>query len=360
MEIRLDHFLTASTIYTDSRGCSYIDNINGRTVEMILIIGSIDDKHVSSVCSLLNKERYSTIILYPINRMDASFEINEFGQYTLDLDHFDQITPTMIWYRNKMRPVKFPRSECDADHNFRFNEWFCFYRDIQSFYENITLNNPLSRARMAHKFYQMCVARKIGFNIPKSIMSTSRNRIKKFVSENKANIIKTISGYGYGRKNKNTSAIENVPIPTTIITENNLETLNINGDYDLCPSFIQNYIDKKYELRVVCVNDTLIAYRIERRSSKEMYIDWRPHRDDIDFTKINICYKLEEMIKNYLKEAGLFYGIFDLAVDKDDKAWFLECNPDGQWYWLDDDGAISCIFAEQFARFVERQGRQTQ
>jgi hypothetical protein len=37
-----------------------------------------------------------------------------------------------------------------------------------------------------------------------------------------------------------------------------------------------------------------------------------------------------------MRRARLHYGRFDFIVD-DDAWWFLECNPNGQYGWLDDE-----------------------
>ncbi len=37
----------------------------------------------------------------------------------------------------------------------------------------------------------------------------------------------------------------------------------------------------------------------------------------------------------YLRRAGLRFGAFDLAEDAEGQLWFLECNPNGQWGWIE-------------------------
>ncbi len=37
----------------------------------------------------------------------------------------------------------------------------------------------------------------------------------------------------------------------------------------------------------------------------------------------------------YAHEWGLRFAAFDVAEDLDGNLWFLECNPVGQWAWLE-------------------------
>ncbi|MFI6741153.1 hypothetical protein ACIBI9_50235 [Nonomuraea sp. NPDC050451] len=57
-------------------------------------------------------------------------------------------------------------------------------------------------------------------------------------------------------------------------------------------------------------------------------------------------------LRAYLDHFGLVFGCFDFALEADETAndpyrWiFLECNPNGQWGWPPDAGAIAGAFAE--------------
>ncbi|MGF1457140.1 MAG: hypothetical protein ACFB6R_17410 [Alphaproteobacteria bacterium] len=50
---------------------------------------------------------------------------------------------------------------------------------------------------------------------------------------------------------------------------------------------------------------------------------------------------------DFLKLGGLHFGSFDLVVDPEGVYWFLACNTQGQWFWLDE--TIDYVISEAFA-----------
>ena len=56
-----------------------------------------------------------------------------------------------------------------------------------------------------------------------------------------------------------------------------------------------------------------------------------------------------------MKLYNLFTGSFDMIVDKQGNHWFLECNQNGAWGWLDDivKGRITEAFADAFERKLQ-------
>jgi glutathione synthase/RimK-type ligase-like ATP-grasp enzyme len=39
----------------------------------------------------------------------------------------------------------------------------------------------------------------------------------------------------------------------------------------------------------------------------------------------------------FLKEMDLNFGCFDFIVNENDEVFFLECNSNGQWLWIEED-----------------------
>lgn len=46
---------------------------------------------------------------------------------------------------------------------------------------------------------------------------------------------------------------------------------------------------------------------------------------------------------------GLRYGAFDFRVDRDGAPWFLECNPEGQYLWIEIETGLAISRAIAFA-----------
>jgi len=58
-------------------------------------------------------------------------------------------------------------------------------------------------------------------------------------------------------------------------------------------------------------------------------------------------------IQRYMNEISFFYGSFDIIVTPDKRYVFLECNPDGQWKWIEHmhDGEVSKEFSTEINKF---------
>ena len=72
----------------------------------------------------------------------------------------------------------------------------------------------------------------------------------------------------------------------------------------------------------------------------------------VPFSRCAIEPAIKEKIKRFMQLMGLFCGSLDLIADVGGRIWFLECNQDGAWGWLDDiaGGAVTEAFANEFRR----------
>ena len=66
------------------------------------------------------------------------------------------------------------------------------------------------------------------------------------------------------------------------------------------------------------------------------------------FEEVELPRALKGKLGGFMAELDLFCGSFDLVVDEAGEYWFLECNEDGQWTWL--DGEVGGTFASAIAR----------
>ena len=118
-----------------------------------------------------------------------------------------------------------------------------------------------------------------------------------------------------------------------------------------CPHFLQRKIGKSFEVRLVVVGGHMFAFRIDSQTLKSSSLDWRHALRHLEFEPFELPVPVARSVGKFLDALGLFTGSLDLIVDEDGRYWFLECNHDGQWSWLDPvvDGAISKAFANALA-----------
>jgi D-alanine-D-alanine ligase-like ATP-grasp enzyme len=71
-------------------------------------------------------------------------------------------------------------------------------------------------------------------------------------------------------------------------------------------------------------------------------VDWRNPLciDKLDYSVTTLDPPIELFCLEMLRELGLQFGAFDFIVDKEGELYFLEVNPNGQWYWLEDMAGV--------------------
>ncbi|MFD4608909.1 MvdC/MvdD family ATP grasp protein [Streptomyces sp. NPDC058440] len=89
-----------------------------------------------------------------------------------------------------------------------------------------------------------------------------------------------------------------------------------------------------------------------------LYVN-HPHRiGDAEFKPSGLAaaaacgFRLPEALRAYLDHFRLVFGAFDFAVDRQGQWWFLECNPSGQWAWLEPETRLPMVVA--MADLLER------
>lgn len=100
------------------------------------------------------------------------------------------------------------------------------------------------------------------------------------------------------------------------------------------PVLLQRRVDKVADVRVTVVGRKLFAVRIVAPPGAPL--DFRQTQPaDCDYEVVELPDSAADRLQSYLDAFGLRFGAFDLAEDRDGTLWFLECNPAGQWGWLE-------------------------
>lgn len=211
--------------------------------------------------------------------------------------------------------------------------------------------NSLASRTCLIKPYQQAVAASVGFRVPPTLISNDKARVQAFQREHAGHIImKSVSAGKVGTVGDGGDHIPYV-VMTMQVDAEDVEAA-AEAEIAYCPHFFQREIAKSHELRVVYCEGALCAFRIESQRHERTQLDWRKGIGIAGFSPTTLDDTTTAKIGAYMQRMGLFMGSLDLIVDPDQQVWFLECNQDGAWGWLDDlvNGAVTRLFADGLTR----------
>ena len=250
-----------------------------------------------------------------------------------------------VWWR---RPQPFVQDVARPDvTDYALNEWSSAWGGIlQELSCHSLWFNDLNKHRIAdRKPYQLTLAQRVGFEVPKTLITSDAIAAQEFLSVNEASIFKAFMG-----------TKENWQ-PTRLYKPEYADLLH--ATLAACPVLFQAYVHAEYEVRVIVINDRIFAVAADLRSSRYSF-DVR-----IDTKNARAVFQLPDEICRQLRAfqqlAGLRYGAFDLRIDKHGSYIFLEVNPAGQFLYLDPffEGQITEAMADALTTPVSQQAPST-
>lgn len=251
------------------------------------------------------------------NQHIAFFEIE--GKIYFDINNkrisFDKIKS--VWYRRSVFTIKPFKSNNEGLNVFLSEERY-WYEDYINYKIKQKAVGIHRRSMNINKLIVSDIAKKIGFLTPKSYIVTDRAMLP----NNKDLITKTINGNGLIEYSKNITS----QLFTKQITKN-----NIPNKFGI--SYVQEQIDKKYELRIFYLRGEMWAMAIFSQSDPKTKVDFRHYNRKKPNRTVpySLPDKLKFKIRSLMCELNIDTGSIDIIVDKDMKYYFLEVNPVGQF-----------------------------
>jgi glutathione synthase/RimK-type ligase-like ATP-grasp enzyme len=119
----------------------------------------------------------------------------------------------------------------------------------------------------------------------------------------------------------------------------------------LSPMTFQDHLDKAVELRVTLIGGRVFAAAVDSQVLERSRIDWRRAGNQLvcSWRPYELPTEISERLVRLTARLGLSYGAADFVVTPDGRHVFLEINPAGEWFWLDDvfgPRALSTAIAE--------------
>lgn len=293
---------------------------------MILIITHRLDFTADFVINKLNELKipYKRFNCEDLLTYDLTLNIDsEFHYNLMNEDEYKS-----IWFRRTKLP-SLNNIENSTDKSYILNEVDSFFNNLWNTIDTNWLSIPSNIYKAENKMFQLKVAKSIGFNIPPTMVTTSKEDLVNFHKAYNDIIIKPLS---HTRINNNNSL--------SFIFTNKLDDKYLTSidEYLLTPCIFQKRIDKEYELRITVVDEEVFVAGVDSQSNDKTKYDWR--REKITFHEVGLPDELKSMCVELVQTLGLKFGAIDMIKSKSGEYVFLEINPNGQWAWIESETGL--------------------
>ena len=232
-----------------------------------------------------------------------------------------------VWYRRNVVPNL-------PEHLDPGNREFC-ERETRAFLDGTLaalptqrwLSSPQAIWRAEQKPYQLAAAARLGFTLPRTILTNDQGAAREFARESRLVAKAVSSGYIAGPDG-------NQAIFTSALDPTDLKDLD---GLALAPVTFQENVQKSSDIRVTVVGDEVFAAEILSQGRESSKVDWRPTDDPyLEHKAHNLPATIGRLCLRLVAHLGLMFGAIDFALKPDGSYVFFEINPNGEWLWLED------------------------
>jgi hypothetical protein len=305
----------------------------------LLIVTAKNDIHADAVIKELENSSIEAIRLNSdtlIQESSYAFSWDQHGQPTTQSLVFEDSLLSiydvkLIWWRKPKDYYPYPDVQDEWAKKYAIDETKSLLQSLSGIFPDAKWINHYYHLQLpARRINQIPLAKQIGITLPATLVTNQYEPIVNFLKLHGDCIIKPMDYSGFIHDGKHYACYTR-PI--------DLETIDLLKDsIHLAPVFIQKRISKKAEYRVTLIGNKHFVCRIEtvHLNDAEVNQDWRATEPDKlvhtpDTLPEDYIAKLHKMLELF----GLNFGAFDIIRGDDDVLYFIELNPNGQWYWIE-------------------------
>lgn len=307
---------------------------------MILVLSHADDPPVVRAAELLRARgvevgRFDPLAFPSTAALRLAYAADGELAATLTVDGraIDLRAVDAVWVRRPGRPSA-PARVADPD----VREWVAreslevmhsLWKALAALGCRFVPAPPVVFADRHLKPHQLVTARKLGFEIPPTLITNDPKALLAFVREHRRCITKPIDT-APGSRGPLWQRLGRFATP---ITHRDLGYADTARD---CPTLVQAYVDKRVELRVTVVGDRVFAAEIQSQATARTRTDWRQydHRHT-PYAAHELPAEVAARCVALCRELGVVYGAVDLILTPDGRHVFLEINLNGEYDWIE-------------------------
>src|SRR5699024_8018709 len=179
-----------------------------------------------------------------------------------------------------------------------------------------------------YKPVQLATAVRCGLTVPDTLISNHVASVRRFAES--ATVTKTLGAPTIREEGAYKTAF------THVMTE--ADRVDLHG-VEVTAHQFQRWVPKEYEARVLVVGDSVFGCAIHAHTA-ETYVDWRNDYAALSYSPVAVPPEVAAGALEYCVTLQLCYAAFDFVVTPDGQWVFLECNPGGQFGWIEDETGL--------------------
>ena len=327
---------------------------------MIAIFGSIEDPHTQEIdqkiralgypCTVISTERKdlknTSFIFSCKDSKTPNIEITQ-GNITLNTNDIQS-----AWV---LQPIFSLFSTTEQNFSQELKFWFFTWREslygIYALLERsgLLVNGSISDAIASqNKIRYISNSSTTILKQPKTIISNNRKSLLEFFRNFHSRvIIKTLHQMQLSVDSEPTMLL------ASIVQEDDFIEFQQTSE---CPVFLQEYIEKIYDVRLTIISDHIFSCKIDATHSDAGRIDWRAYDlANTPHSQYDLPSVIAEEIIRICRQMKLDYATIDLCVDKNKNYYILDINPFGRYLWIED--AIGAPITDAIAKFLIKKSK---
>ena len=229
-----------------------------------------------------------------------------------------------IFFRRGVYPREAFTSQDSPDEQLLRTHRSAFMRSFMVFDSCQWMNHPTATYRAEHKAVQLATAKKIGFSIPRTVITNHASGISAVAQGEQTVVVKGLDTVLVRSDDTETFGYTNV------LKTKDAERAHLSS----APLVAQQALTRKLDLRVTVVGNKVFSSSVTR-AGEPIQGDWRLAKEGATFQQYELPEEIATKCIQLTQTLGLVFGAIDLAA-QDGTYYFLEINPTGEWAWLVD------------------------
>ncbi len=310
----------------------------------ILIITDLLDAHADRLITLLRERGEEPVRLNSSDvsaRSSLSWSLRPDGDWagTIVLHGSGRIIDlaalTTVWWRKPAAFGLHPDLH-GQQREFAIEETEHAVRGALDGLDCYWVSHPEHIRRAAYKIDQLRRAARLGFEVPRTLVSTDPDAVRAFWDTCDGQVVYKVLTDPYLAAGRHVEQEWETPPParfveTTLLTPQHLARL---GSLRAAPGQFQQCLHKRSELRVTVIGDEVFAAEILSQEHPETMVDFRRFDIPVTYRAARLPDELAARCLALTRGYGLNFSAIDLVLTPDDRYVFLEINPNGQFLFV--------------------------